>query len=412
MPKSYGGQNGPHVEAIQKALKKINATWPAESKMHDITDPPGVYGQSTANAVRKYKAVNAIMRAGEPLDDIVGRMTMTRLDDELKNLHTTPVPPPRPLPPPVPPPEPGILPVRFCNQNTNIILDGTKAVKRSPPMRPAEWVDKTQAVFDTICANQLGKNIVEAIHEQVFIEPFLPNAVNAQSDGRVFIIFGAWVLEFTPDVFTPVQSQPGARADEVLLHEMIHMIEHNFSGYDDPADKSLIFDNADFLTVNGTNVYSTVVSRGLRKDHRGFVPMPTRYGTDAREHMILFREDYEKAFDNNQALFNLFKNQSASWNPMASFTRNVTKMQFLVEVSGPPDWKWHYDLFSDSTARWIDTQNVAEYGTGTWRQDGPDIVIDWKGGGFDRFPLAEPGQFVSGRDRAGGVERGSLVKRE
>ena len=115
---------------------------------------------------------------------------------------------------------------------------------------------------------------MQAISEQVFVKPFLPNAVNAQSDGRVFIIAGAWVLEFTADVFGGVQSLPGARADEVLLHEMIHMLEHNFSDYEDPADKSLSFDGADFLTVNGTNVYSAAQSRNLRKDHAWFVLMP------------------------------------------------------------------------------------------------------------------------------------------
>ena len=419
MPKSRGGQDGPHVEALQKALMKIKAASPPELKMLDIADPLGVYGQSTANAVRRYKEINAIQRTGQSLDDIVGRMTISRLDDELTNLRVRPRPSPRPPTPPSPaPPEPNSLPVAFCRQNTNIVLDGTTAVNRTPPMQPADWVGKTQATFDTICSNRLGKQIVEAIREEVFVKPFLKNEANAQSDGRVFFLsarrFNAWVLEFTAEVFDKIEGFPGARADEVLLHEMIHMLEHNFGDYENPADNSLKFDGADFLTVNGTNVYSSAQSRFLRKDHAGFTLMPTRYATDAREHMILFRENYEKAFDNNQALFSLFKNQSTPWNSFVSFTRDVTHTQFLVEVSADKEFKWRYDLFSDSTARWSDTKNVAEYGTGAWRREGQIFVVDWKGplGGFDRFPVGRVGEIVVGRNKTGGIERDSKVTRQ
>jgi hypothetical protein len=396
------------VETLQKALRKIKAaTLP---QMPDITDPPGVYGQSTADAVRKYKEVNAIQRTGQPLDDIVGRMTISRLDEELKNLRSRPGPAPTPPPPPVVP-EPNILPIAFCKQNSKILLDGTTAINRTPPMQPADWLARTQATFDTICSNRLGKQLVESIREVVVVVPFLKNEPNAQSDGKVHILFGEWILEFTADVFDAIQGQPGARADEVLLHEIIHMLEHNFAEYEDPADNSLNFDRTDFLTINGTNVYSAAQPRNLRKDHHDFATMPTRYASDAREHMILFRENYEKAINNNRALFDLFKNQPASWNPFASFTQGVTKSQFTVEVSGDKEFKWLYDLFSDSTARWIDKANVAEYGTGTWRQTDKNIIVDWKGGGFDRFPAGDPGETVTGVNVTGGIIRDSEVTR-
>jgi hypothetical protein len=422
MPKSRGGPDGTHVEAVQKALKKINASLPPELKIGDISDSPGVYGQSTANVVRKYKELNAIQRTGQPLDDIVGRMTISALDDELKNLRFRPGPRPRPPTPPPVPPEPNTLPVAFCRQNRRIVLDGTTAIEHTPPMKPADWVNMTQGVFDTICANRLGNQIVQAIKEDVFIKPYLKGDINAKSDGQVFIFVGAWVLLFSAQVFDSIQDQAGARADEVLLHEMIHMIEHNFGGYDNAADKSMIFDGLDFLTVNGTNVYSISSSRQLRRHHTDFEIMPARYASDAREHMLLFRENYVKGFDNSQSLFNLFKNQPASWNPFASFNRNLTNMQFRVRVSADREFEWLYDLFSDSTARWRDTNNVAEYGTGTWRMttvvEPPDLTsrelvnVDWKGGGFDRFPLRAAGTTVDGRNKTGGVERDSKVTQQ
>jgi hypothetical protein len=278
-------------------------------------------------------------------------------------------------------------------------------------MNPVDYVNSTLTTFDTICSNALGKQIVESVRQDVIVKPFLGNVANAQSDGRVFVIAGAFEVEFTAAVYAGTAGLPGGRADEALLHEMIHMLEGNFSGYKDAADGSLLFDGADFLTINGVNVYSTTNTRGLRKDHHGKALLPSRYATDAREHMILFREDYEAAFDNNQSLFGLFKSSSASWNPFASFTRKVTKTQFVVRVDSQ-NWKWMYDLFGDSNARWVDQSNVGEYGIGTWRRDGTDFVVDWRGGGFDRFPEAGPGQFVTGQNKTGGVMRDSLVAKQ
>jgi hypothetical protein len=101
LPARLGGASGPHVAAIQAALKKIAAAEP-NLGLPAISDKPGFYGASTANAVLVYKKLNGIKRTGQPFDDIVGRMTITRLDDELKNLFQ---PQPKPVPP-QPPPDP------------------------------------------------------------------------------------------------------------------------------------------------------------------------------------------------------------------------------------------------------------------------------------------------------------------
>ena len=56
---------------------------------------------------------------------------------------------------------------------------------------------------------------------------------------------------------------------------------------------------------------------------------------------------------------------------------------------------------------------------GTWNTttivEPPDLAsregisVDWKGGGFDRFPLGAIGTTVAGRNKTGGVERDSKV---
>jgi hypothetical protein len=61
--------------------------------MKRITDPQNTFGESMKEAVLAYKSINTIIRQGQPLDPIVGRMTLAQLDTELKNLGA-PVPPP------------------------------------------------------------------------------------------------------------------------------------------------------------------------------------------------------------------------------------------------------------------------------------------------------------------------------
>lgn len=65
--------------------------------MPPITDPPGTYGHSTAAAVLIYKEKNSIVRPVQPLDNIVGRMTITQIDDDLVR-GVKPIPPPPPPP--------------------------------------------------------------------------------------------------------------------------------------------------------------------------------------------------------------------------------------------------------------------------------------------------------------------------
>jgi len=102
VPRSSGSE----VLAIQNALKKIRAARP-DLALPDITDNPGEFRDTTVAAVHRYKdggngARDRIVRPGQLLDDIVGRMTITQIDDDLLSL-VRPVPPPqpRPIPPPI-----------------------------------------------------------------------------------------------------------------------------------------------------------------------------------------------------------------------------------------------------------------------------------------------------------------------
>ena len=75
------GQTGEHVAVIQKALNVIRLRAPALG-LPEIKDKAGVYGPGTTAAVRQYKAIHGLQRSGQSLDPIVGRMTLSRLDDD------------------------------------------------------------------------------------------------------------------------------------------------------------------------------------------------------------------------------------------------------------------------------------------------------------------------------------------
>lgn len=106
---------GPPSEAVEAVKRGLNKVQPKNPPMKVITDPPNEFGQSMADAVLAYKSNNAIIRAGQRLDNVVGRMTLARLDTELAN---------QPAPKPPPPPEFGSTSFRFtffCNKEDGVL---------------------------------------------------------------------------------------------------------------------------------------------------------------------------------------------------------------------------------------------------------------------------------------------------
>ena len=218
--------------------------------------------------------------------------------------------------PPAPPPGPHTPFEVPLKQNPLVILDGTRAVERTTPIHPAEWVRRTQATFDTICAHPLGRQLVMGRSRKVFVEPYRETDLDAKSSS-----FPDYqTVSFTADNFDSSASKPGCRADEILFHEFVHLAENNYSLYDDAPGIPLKYARADFLTVTATNVYSSSLGRGIRRDHDGYSPMPSPYGTDPGQHVADFRDSYQKVYSRSRAVFHLFKSQAAPWNPFKLFT--------------------------------------------------------------------------------------------
>ena len=63
-------------EAIEAIKQGLNRVQPKNPPMKRITDGQNTFGQSTVDAMLVYKSNNGIIRAGQKLDNIVGRGTL------------------------------------------------------------------------------------------------------------------------------------------------------------------------------------------------------------------------------------------------------------------------------------------------------------------------------------------------
>jgi len=83
---------GEHVAVIQDVLEILRQRLPDLGLLQIKNDKRGEYGEDTAKAVKKYKEINNIVRTGQALDNIVGRMTITQMDNDLVNAPGPPKP--------------------------------------------------------------------------------------------------------------------------------------------------------------------------------------------------------------------------------------------------------------------------------------------------------------------------------
>jgi hypothetical protein len=141
----------------------------------------------------------------------------------------------------------------------------------------------------------------KGITKDIIIYPHLPSYKNAWSDVRINP--KQWIDDF----------RPCARVDEILLHELIHVVEDKGDVYEDRW--GFMFDKTDFLTVNATNVYSCMLGRALRKDHHDLMHLPDEHFRKPHLHWEQQKPNYflarESAFD----LVRTLAKVTGVWNP-------------------------------------------------------------------------------------------------
>jgi hypothetical protein len=147
------------------------------------------------------------------------------------------------------------------------------------------------------------------------------------------------LIRFNPQMWTPPQvaaagfvsaakfvQAPGIRADEILLHEMVHGLRQMRGTTDmhKPVDYPNYDTVEEFMAIVVANVYRSEVKRpGLRMDHHGFQPLtagledpqkfldaPGAGGESNRSRMLQLKKDHPdfvKDLKQAPAAFNPFK---------------------------------------------------------------------------------------------------------
>ena len=198
------GSRGPHVGKIQQALIELDGAKLGRDE---------IYGPATAAAVLAYKRKRNIINPSyqTQADNIVGKMTMARLDSEMLAREMRPTPP-GPVPPGPTPPEP----TPHLNLNFSL-TDPSIYVNIAGGAAP---MTATQTVIDGATFHSSGKMKWKEIKAKGKFGRF-----KVEKRGSVF-----WVIMFAPEgmisfdrayVFfhpTPVQVYPDKKDGPPVAH--------------------------------------------------------------------------------------------------------------------------------------------------------------------------------------------------
>jgi hypothetical protein len=195
----------------------------------------------------------------------------------------------------------GTLPTSRYNTRISFYPFGAQQAYR--PMSEVDWMNKVEDALGMISRNDVGRAVLRNVKKNLTIYPYIPYAKNAWSDVRINP--KTWEGDFNPS----------SSVDEILLHELIHVIENHGNGYEDRW--GFMFDGSDFLTVNATNVYSCIRGRALRKDHHAFQYLPDPHFRNPQLHFEQQSPNYFKAAWSARDLVNTLKDIRGVWNPFS-----------------------------------------------------------------------------------------------
>jgi len=199
----------------------------------------------------------------------------------------------------------GALPQSKFSKNISFYPFGS--MQAAQPLTEVEWIAKVESALEKLSNNVIGQSVLKNTPNGTVIYPYLPPDKNAYSD--VHINPAQWSDDF----------RPGARIDEVIMHELIHRID-GCGSYQNRY--GFMFDGSDFLTVNATNVYSCMLGRGLRKDHHDFLSLPEEHFKNPELHFQQQDSNYQIAASHAWDLVRTLAKVDGVWNPFKYWASN------------------------------------------------------------------------------------------
>jgi hypothetical protein len=180
------------------------------------------------------------------------------------------------------------------------------------PIPETDWIAKVEAALDKINRNEVGRAVLRNITKNVIIYPYLSWAKNATTST---FSDKAWTQVMINPKRWDGLFEPGCSADEILLHELVHVIENVQGGYENRW--GFMFDDKDFLTINATNVYSCMLGQALRKDHHGYMPLPDEHFSNPQLHYEQQRPNYGLAVRRLPGFVGVLQSVRGFWNPFS-----------------------------------------------------------------------------------------------
>ena len=160
-----------------------------------------------------------------------------------------------------------------------------------------------EKALELLSSNPIGRAVLDALRDDVIVRfDDSRGSAEATTSGEKRI----WI-NVKSDGF-----KPGTGVDELLLHELIHVVENWYSQYENRYNFE--WDGTDFLTVNATNVYSCMRGRALRKDH-GDLTLPAPHFNDPKLHWTEQKPNYDKAGNSIRSLVRTLSQIRNVWNP-------------------------------------------------------------------------------------------------
>lgn len=175
------GARGDHVAKIQQALIELDAA---------KIGSDGIYGPATAAAVLAYKRKRNIINTSyqTQADDIVGIMTMARLDSEMLAKESKPTPP-GPTPPPSPTPSLN-LNFSLTDPSINVTVEGGV---QTAPITSISVIDPLTFIFpnkmkwkDVSASGKFARFKVEKKGNIFWVLMFVPEGTKSFDRGYVF----------------------------------------------------------------------------------------------------------------------------------------------------------------------------------------------------------------------------------
>jgi hypothetical protein len=213
------------------------------------------------------------------------------------------------------------------------------AIRRPITIAPLSNPTKVNAITSpTVCADatQVGQPLIGCRGAGL-----PPVGTGLGSRSTIHYTPGTWTRgdalqnrKYSPDA-------PGARPDEVLLHELVHGMRHTQGELDRSPMRDGFGRVDEFQAILVCNIYCSERGRPLRRNHHGHSPMPTEFATEAFRYLAWYHKEIRKFVFDHYDLAKQINRVGCPWNPIREhFNYRQLLRDILADRQQPRPGYW------------------------------------------------------------------------